>query len=129
MKILIAEDDELITKMYSTKLKNLGMTPIVAENGEEVINLFKSEKPDFILLDIMLPKLSGLDALAEIRQLPEGKNIPVVVLSNLSDDEKKKNAENLNVKDYIVKANLTPSQIIEQIRQYLPTQSAHEPKN
>jgi len=126
MKILIAEDDELITKMYSTKLKNLGMNPIIAQDGEELIKTFKDHQPDFIILDIMLPKLSGLDALKEIRQLPGGKQVPVIILSNLSNEKEKQTAEKLNVKDYIVKANLTPSQVVERIRQYLPKKTAHE---
>jgi CheY-like chemotaxis protein len=126
MKILIAEDDELITKMYSTKLKNLGMAPVVVQNGEELVEAFKASQPDFIILDIMLPKLSGLDALRAIRQLPGGENVPVVVLSNLADDKKKQSAEELQVKEYIVKANLTPSQVIDRVRQYLPEKAAHE---
>lgn len=119
MKVLIVEDDSLLVKMYSTKLKSLGAEVVVAEDGETAVQLVQSAKPDFMLLDIMLPKLSGLDALKLIRQSAEGKALPVIVMSNLSNDKEKQEAEALQVKEYLVKADNTPSQVVAKIQQHL----------
>ena len=118
-KILLVEDDPLVVKMYSTKLESLGFETLIAQDGEQAVELAKKEKPIFILLDIMLPKLSGLDALKAIRALPSAKNTPVIVLSNLCEEKEKKQAEKLGVKEYLVKADLTPSQVVERIQKYL----------
>ncbi|MBU0618831.1 response regulator [Patescibacteria group bacterium] len=119
MKVLIVEDDSLLVKMYSTKLQSLGVEVVIAEDGETAVQLVKSAKPDFVLLDIMLPKLSGLDALKLIRQSAGGKKLPVIILSNLSNEKEKKEAEALQVKDYLVKADHTPSQVVAKIQQHL----------
>ncbi len=119
MKVLIAEDDSLIAGMYATKLKNLGIETSIVAEGEAAVEFFEKENPDFVLLDIMLPKLSGLDALKKIRSLPGGESVPVVILSNLSDPEKRNAAQKMGVKEYLVKANLTPNQVVEKIKPHL----------
>lgn len=117
--ILLVEDDPLLVKMYSTKLIKEGYGVISAEDGECGLNLALSQKIDLILLDVMMPKLSGIDLLIKLRQDPKGKDIPVIVISNLTQEEEAQKALSLGAKEYLIKANLTPSQIIEKIRKYL----------
>lgn len=117
--VLIIEDDPLLVKMYTTKLSMEGFGVEVAEDGEAGLGKALGNSIDFILLDIMMPKLSGIDLLVQLRQNPKGKNIPVIVMSNLIDEEKAKKARDLGVKEFLVKANLTPSQVVAKIRQYI----------
>jgi len=117
--ILIIEDDPLLVKMYKTKLTMEGFQVLEAEDGQMGLKMALEKTVNLILLDIMMPKMSGIDLLQALRQNPKGKNIPVIVMSNLIDQEKFKKAQELGVKDFLVKSNLTPSQVVTKIRQYL----------
>jgi len=117
--ILIIEDDPLLVKMYQTKLFLEGFQVKTAEDGQTGLKMALEEKVDFILLDIMMPKLSGIDLLEALRKNPKGKNIPVIVMTNLIDQEKYQKAKELGVKEFLVKANLTPKQVVTKIKQYL----------
>lgn len=117
--ILLIEDDSLLLKMYKTKLEKEGFQVLAAEDGQKGLKMALEEKVDFILLDIMMPKISGLDLLTKLRQNPKGKNIPVIVLSNLAQPEKSKKALDLGAKEFLVKANFTPSQVVAKVKQYL----------
>jgi DNA-binding response OmpR family regulator len=118
-KILIIEDDTLLAKMYQTKLAMEGFISEIACDGEEGIKLVKSLKPDLILLDLMLPKVDGFTVLATIKKDSETKKIPVIVFSNLAQSSDIKQAKDLGAVDYIVKANLTPNEIIKKIKENL----------
>ena len=117
--ILIVEDDPLLSKMYETKFSTEGFGVIRAADGEEGIKSALANHPDIILLDVMMPKVSGIDMLAEIRKDQWGAGVPVVVLSNLSEQQEGDKAHALGVKEYLVKANFTPAEIVEKIRSYL----------
>jgi len=118
-RVLIAEDDPLINKMYKTKLASEGYDVVSVSDGEQALNEATKNSLNLILLDIMMPKLSGLDMLERLRQTQDGKNIPVIVLSNLSNQEEIEKAKALGAKDYLVKADHTPSQVIAKIKQYI----------
>lgn len=118
-QILIAEDDPLISKMYKTKLISEGYDVLAAFDGEAAFSLATNNSPSLILLDIMMPKLSGLDMLSKYRSTKEGKETPVIVLSNLSNQEEIEKAKSLGAKEYLVKADHTPSQVIAKIKQYI----------
>lgn len=120
--VLLIEDDLLLVKMYQTKFTLEGFNCLVANDGEEGLKLALENGVDFIILDIMLPKLSGLDVLEKLQQDPKGKEIPVVVLTNLTQQEEAQKALALGAKEYLIKANLTPKDVVEKVRQYLPAQ-------
>ena len=118
-KILIVEDDQIISSMYKTKLEADNFEVLIADNGADVLKLAKKQKPGIIMLDIILPQLDGFSVLEALKKNQATKNIPVVMLTNLGTDEDKIKGEKLGAIDYLVKADLTPSQIEEKIKQYL----------
>lgn len=118
-KILLVEDDESISWIYKTKLESAGYGVILAKNGAEGLDLAKTELPNIILLDVIMPQIDGFTALQELKKNESTKNIPVIMLTNLGTDEDKIKGFVLGAIDYIVKANFTPTQIIEKIKQYI----------
>lgn len=118
-KILLAEDDETISWIYKSKLESEKYNVVVAVNGAEALTLAKSENPDLMLLDVIMPQLDGFSVLDELKKDPATNKIPVVMLTNLGTEEDKIKGEKLGAVDYLVKASLTPSQIIEKIKKYL----------
>lgn len=119
LTVLLIEDDNLLIKMYKTKFETEGFKILTATDGEAGLKMALEQKIDFIILDMMLPKMSGLEVLTKIRQDPKGQNIPVVILSNLAQQEQAQQALKLGAKEFLLKANLTPSQVVAKIRQYL----------
>jgi DNA-binding response OmpR family regulator len=118
-KIAIIEDDATINQMYRMKFEADGFEVQLASDGERGVALVQSFKPDLILLDMQMPVKDGVEALKEIRAAEWGKNIPVIVLTNLGKEESPKELQDLNVSSYIVKADLTPSQVVERVKQTL----------
>jgi DNA-binding response OmpR family regulator len=118
-KILIIEDDKFSREMMARKVVAAGFEVSQAADGEQGMELIKKEKPDLILLDLVLPKLSGKDILSAIKQNKELNSIPVVVLSNLDQMEDKDEMLKSGVVDYIVKAHFTPTEIVERIKKFL----------
>ena len=119
-KILIVEDEAILAEMYQDKFTQAGYEVSLAFNSEEGLALAKKERPDLILLDILLPKENGIQFLNWLRKDPEISSMPVVAFSNYDDPETKKEAFQLGVKDYLIKTNYTPQQIVEKIKSYLP---------
>lgn len=118
-KILVVEDDKMISSMYETKLKQDGYLVITADNGAQAIELASQEKPDIILLDIILPQIDGFQVLQELRNTESFRNIPIIMLTNLGTTEDKEKGEKLGATGYWVKASLTPAQVGEKMREYL----------
>jgi len=117
--ILLIEDDPFLVGMYKEKFIVEGFMVLTAEDGLQGLNLAGTNKIDLIILDILIPKLSGVDFLAKLRQDEKLKNIPVVALTNLSDAKDEEKVRSYGVKEYLMKSNYTPSQVIEVIRKYL----------
>lgn len=118
-KVLIIEDDPLIIKMYQAKFVFDGFDVLTAEDGMKGLELAKSNIPDFIILDIMMPQLSGIDLLEKLRADSRGKDIPVIVLTNLSEKDEEQKALSFGVKEYLLKANLTPGEIVAKVKSHL----------
>ena len=112
-RILIVEDDVPIKEMYELKLKAYGLEVATADDGVKGLELAKKFKPDLILLDLLLPEMSGDKMLAKVREQDWGKNILVIVLTNVSQDEAPMSLRLLRVERYIVKAHYTPKQVLE----------------
>lgn len=117
--ILIVEDDPILSRMYSEKFGHEGFGVKVAKDGQEALDMASEDGIDIILLDIMLPKMSGTDFLKEFRESSHGKSIPVIALTNLAEEEEKQKAIELGVKEYLVKAMQTPEQVVDKIKKYI----------
>lgn len=117
--VLLIEDDPLLVKMYQTKFETEGFKVLTVSDGETGLKTALEQKVDFIILDMMMPKMSGLDLLTKLRQDPRGQSIPVIVLSNLAQQEQAQKAIQLGAKEFLLKANFTPSQVVAKVRQYL----------
>ncbi|MCK4553458.1 response regulator [Candidatus Parcubacteria bacterium] len=118
-KVLLVEDDKTISLMYKTKIETGGFEVLTADNGADGLKLAKEQKPDIIMLDVILPQLDGFSVLEELKKDTSTKNIPVVMLTNLGTEEDKEKGKKLGAIDYLVKASLTPAQVEENIKQYL----------
>lgn len=119
IKILVVEDETFLVKIYSVKLKKEGYDVQIATDGEQAVKLSQTFKPDMILLDLILPKLNGFEALEQIRKKAVTKKTPVIVLSNLGQDEDIKRAESLGADDYLVKANFSIQDVVQKIKDVL----------
>lgn len=118
-KIAIIEDDPVISQMYRTKFEADGFDVQLANNGKLGIELVESFLPDLILLDLQMPEMGGADALEIIRKNEWGKNIPVIILTNMGEEESPKKVRALGINSYIVKANLTPKQVVGRVKEAL----------
>ena len=118
-KILIIEDEKILSEMYKDKFIQSGFEVILVHSAEEGIEIVSKEKPDLILLDILLPRTNGINFLTMIKKDSELFSIPVIVFSNYDDTETKREAFRLGVKDYLIKTNYTPQEIIEKVKSYL----------
>lgn len=118
-KIAIIEDDDVIRQMYRMKFESEGFEVGIAENGRDGVALVGHMKPDIILLDLHMPEMDGAEALAKIRAEKWGKDIPVIVLTNVGEEESPKNLRALGIYGYIVKADFTPSQVVSRIKDAL----------
>ena len=119
IKILLIEDDYFLAGIYLTKFKLEGFEIFLAQDGEQGLRLANSKKPDIILLDIFLPKKDGFAILQDLKKSSITKNIPVIMMTNLSESKNIKKAVNLGAVDYLVKSNFLPNEIVEKVKQVL----------
>ena len=118
-KILIIEDEKILVEMYRDKFIQAGFEVILAYSAEEGIKAALKEKPDLILLDILLPRENGIGFLGKLRKNPEIASTKVVAFSNYDDPGTKKEALEFGAKEYLIKTSYTPQEIIEKIKKYL----------
>lgn len=118
-KILIVEDEEILLTALSEELKQEGFEVAGAKDGIEGVEKAASEKPDLILLDLVMPRLDGIGALKQIKANPATNTIPVVILTNLSDYDKVSDALTLGAMDYLVKANYRLEELVNKIKTIL----------
>ena len=118
-KILFIEDDVTLIQNLGEFIKAGGFDFFSATDGERGIELMKKEKPDLILLDLILPKKSGFDVLKEIKEDEKSANIPVVILTNLEDSKDMEKALSLGADTYLVKAGYSPQEIVKKIKEIL----------
>lgn len=118
-KILMIEDDPFMRKLYHNKLTLAGFKVEEAISGEEGLNKVKTERPDLVLLDIVLPRKSGFDILIEMKGNKETKNIPVIILSVLGQVKDIKRGLTLGADDYLVKSEITISEIVTKVQECL----------
>lgn len=115
-KILIVEDDKFLRELIIQKVTNEGFDVAKAIDGEEGIKKIKEEKPDLVLLDLILPGIDGFEVLSRMKEDPALSSIPVIILSNLGQKEDIDKGMKLGAIDYLIKAHFTPGEIIEKIK-------------
>lgn len=118
-KILLVEDDEALANVYKSRLEIEGFETSWVGNGEDALVAARKFHPDLILLDAMMPKISGFDVLDILRNTPETANIHVIMLTALSQPKDKERAESLGVDDYLVKSQVVIGDVIERVRYHL----------
>jgi len=115
-KILIIEDDKFLRELIAQKLYKENFEVAEAVDGEEGVKKIKSEKPDLILLDLILPGIDGFEVLSQMKEDPALTSIPVIILSNLGQKEDVEKGLKLGAVDYLIKAHFTPGEIIDKIK-------------
>lgn len=118
-RILLVEDDDALANVYLMRLQAEGFDVRRVANGEEALASALSYKPDLVLLDVMMPKVSGFDVLDILRNTPETANLRVVMLTALSQESDKQRAESLGVDDYLVKSQVVIADVIDRIKHHL----------
>lgn len=118
-KILIIEDDNSIASALVLKISGAGYQVTVAEDGEQGLQKALSEKPDMILLDIILPKMDGMTLLENLRQDEWGKTVPVIILSNLGTGDELTRSKKNGVKEFLIKTDWTLDDVVQKIRENL----------
>jgi DNA-binding response OmpR family regulator len=118
-KITIIEDDQVINQMYRMKFEAAGFDVATASDGEAGVAVVEKFKPAIILCDLQMPHMNGVEALTIIRMAAWGADIPVIVLTNLGEEEAPKELRKLGIASYIVKAELTPSQVVARVKETL----------
>jgi DNA-binding response OmpR family regulator len=128
-KILLVDDDPLLVRMYQIKFELDGNEVSTCGDGEEALEKLKSYTPDIVLLDIMMPKKDGLVTLEEIKENPETKKLPVIMLTNVSSSEadSQKGLE-LGAVAYLVKADYTPTEVVQKVKEILGAYTKDLPK-
>lgn len=116
-KVLLVEDDINLREIYAARLSAEGHELVLAADGEEALSKAVSEKPQLILLDIMMPKISGFDVLDILRSTPETENTKVVMLSALSQESDKERGEQLGVDKYLIKSQITLEDVVETVKE------------
>lgn len=118
-KILLVEDDDALANVYQTRLQAEGFDIRRVPNGEEALASTLEYKPDLILLDVMMPKVSGFDVLDILRNTPETVNVKVIMLTALSQDSDQERAKNLGVDDYLVKSQVVIADVVDRVKRHL----------
>jgi DNA-binding response OmpR family regulator len=118
-KILLVDDDKVFDEMYKLRLEASGYDVVVVEDGEKALVSAMEVKPDLILLDIMMPKINGLDVLDILKSTPETKDIPVIILTALLKDVNEVRGLMSGAAGYLVKSEVTPAQVVEKIESVL----------
>jgi CheY-like chemotaxis protein len=124
IKAVVVEDDSDLQFLYKLKLEREGVEVRVAGNGAEGLELIRHWRPDIVLLDLMMPVMSGSEMLARLRAERWGSDVRVIVLTNISKDEAPPALRFLHVDRYVVKAHHTPAQVVQMVREVLETNAS-----
>ena len=128
-KVLVVEDDDFLRGIITRRLTKEGFNVSEAIDGKQAVRKIKELKPDIVLLDLILPELDGFGVLSEIKHDPRSSSIPVIILSNLGQAEDVEKGLKLGAADFLIKANFTPAEIVEKVKDILKKFSKNEPSN
>lgn len=118
-QVLLVEDDRFLRRACEKSLRQQGFNVSTAPDGEEALRAIRAEPPDLILLDLLMPKVSGIEVLKDLRSDEKTRDIPVIILTNSSKETDVREIESLGVSGYLVKANLSLEELGNQVRQLL----------
>ncbi|MCH8741579.1 response regulator [Patescibacteria group bacterium] len=118
-KVLMIEEDRFLRKIYRDKLSRLGFDFFEATNGEEGLNKIIAEKPDLVILDLILPRKNGFDVLIDMKSNKNTENIPVIILSNLGQESDIQRGLSLGAEAYLIKTEVSLSGVVDQVREQL----------
>jgi len=118
-KVLVVDDEAPIREIYQKEFSSQGFNTVTAADGEEGLLKAGEESPNLILLDVMLPKMSGIDVLKALKKNPLTKDIPVLLLTNLGEEAIIKEGFSLGADGYLLKVSYTPAQVVEECRKFL----------
>jgi DNA-binding response OmpR family regulator len=122
-KVLLVEDDVFVSDVYSTRLSKEGYQVFLMNNGRDAVGWLETNIPDIVLLDIMMPYMDGIEVLKELRQKDSCKEVPVIMLTNLSEKENIREAISLGANDYLIKSHFTPSEIVTKVNVFFEPHS------
>lgn len=125
-KILVAEDDPMTLQLINFKLKQSGFSVVMAKDGEAALSLVRTEKPDLVILDGMMPLLDGFEVLHRLKESPELKQIPVVMLTARTQNADMQRGLNLGAADYVIKP-FSPTELLNRVRKILGYPPASAP--
>ncbi len=117
--LLLVEDDPFLAELYTIKFREAGNEVLAAADGKEGLEVMKKEKPDVVLLDVVLPKMDGLEVLQAVKNDPELSRIPIILLTNLGQKEDVEKGLKLGARSYLVKADHTPSEVVKKVEELL----------
>jgi DNA-binding response OmpR family regulator len=117
--VLVVEDDAFLLKFYVRAFELNGMQVTIAHDGEEGLQAILDQKPDFVILDILMPKIDGLQVLKKVREEHDMKDLPVMIITNYDLPEYRKTAADLGVIDYVLKISADPMAIVKRVKEYL----------
>ena len=123
-KVLVVEDDIFLSQLLSTRLEKAGIYVLKASDGEEALEIIKKERPNLVLLDIILPKKSGFEVAEEVASNPMLRSIPIIITSNLGQDSDVERGKSLGVVEYLVKAKVNVDDLVAKVQSYLTKSSA-----
>lgn len=126
-KILLVDDDPPFINLYTAVFQSFGFNFSVAQNGLEALDKAKKEHPYLILLDIMMPEMSGFEVLNRLKQDPQTKDITVWMITNLPEQMNKEKAISLGATDYLFKSSYTPKRVCQKIQEFLGDQTSETP--
>jgi|SRR3989338_11700057 len=118
-KVLIVEDDTMILDMYVQKFEQEGFAVFHLDRGDDVVEIAEKEQPKIILLDVIMPGLDGFAVLRDLKANDKTKNIPVMMLTNLGQDEDKSKGLTLGAVGYIIKSSMTPGDVVKKVSEFL----------
>ncbi len=118
-KVLITEDDIFLANAYKVKLEQAGYEVEILADGEDVMQSVSKQKPDLMILDLMMPRKSGFDVLKELKANPDYKDIPILIATNLGQDEDKSKAKRLGATEYVVKSEISLQDLVPKINNLL----------
>ena len=118
-KILLVEDDEVLASVYRVRLEMEDFEVMEVHDGEQALTTALKYRPDLMILDAMMPKISGFDVLDILRNTPETMNLQIIMLTALSQESDRERAEKLGVDEYLVKSQVMISDVIEKVREHL----------
>ncbi|MBI2098236.1 MAG: response regulator [Candidatus Wildermuthbacteria bacterium] len=118
-KVLVVEDEQLIADLLQRKLRGAGYYAFVAGDGEVALQQIRDERPDIVLLDIVLPRLNGFEVLAEMQKDEELQKIPVIIISNSGQQAEIEKAKEVGVRDWLVKTEFDPKEVLEKVQKQI----------